>query len=135
MYCPYCHSTAVVKKDSTAVGTPKLLRKACARQFVEHSKNQWISDAQQQLIDKLLLKKLSLAGIARVVGVSRRWLQSYVNNKYKSVSRAVKVAVKVALDLTVECDEIWSFVGKHKNKHHSCAPLNPDFRPAWRVPN
>jgi hypothetical protein len=33
----------------------------------------------------MLLEKISMAGIARVVGVSERWLQIYVNKKYESV--------------------------------------------------
>ena len=33
----------------------------------------------KDLIDKLLLEKIPLVGIARVTGVSERWLQTYVN--------------------------------------------------------
>jgi len=36
----------------------------------------------RDLIDKLLLERLSLAAIVRVTGVSERWLQAYVNQKY-----------------------------------------------------
>jgi hypothetical protein len=32
----------------------------------------------------LLLEKIPLAGIARVLEISERWLQSYVNEAYKS---------------------------------------------------
>ncbi|CAN2042696.1 hypothetical protein GMMP15_80049 [Candidatus Magnetomoraceae bacterium gMMP-15] len=32
--------------------------------------------------DRPLPERISLAGIARVVGVSERWLQNYVNEKY-----------------------------------------------------
>lgn len=43
------------------------------------------------LIDKLLLAKIPLAEIARVTDVSEIWLQSYVNEKYASVPREVRV--------------------------------------------
>ena len=46
------------------------------------------------LIDKLLLERLSLAGIARVTGVSELWLQRYVNALYASVPRKVAVRAK-----------------------------------------
>lgn len=46
------------------------------------------------LIDKLLLEKIPLAGIARVAGVSEPWLQSYVNAKYQSVPHQVNVRAK-----------------------------------------
>jgi transposase-like protein len=68
MHCPYCHSADIVKNGSNAVGTPQYLCQACSRQFVEKPKNKRISDAQKQLIDQLLLEKISLAGIARAVG-------------------------------------------------------------------
>lgn len=82
MDCPYCHSMETVKNGSNAVGTPKFMCKSCGRQFVENPKNKRVSDEQKRLIDKLLLERISLAGIARVVGVSLRWLQTYVNDKY-----------------------------------------------------
>jgi insertion element IS1 protein InsB len=46
------------------------------------------------LIDKLLLERLPLAGIARVAEVSEPWLQQYVNGKYANVARIVKTAQK-----------------------------------------
>ncbi len=94
MHCPYCHSTDIVKNGSNAVGTPKFLCKSCARQFVENPKQQRISDETKALIDKLLLERIPLAGIARVTGVSERWLQSYVNEKYDAVPRQIEVKKK-----------------------------------------
>lgn len=63
----------------------------CGRQFVKDPQNKIIDDATKTLIDKLLLEKLPLAGIARVVDVSEPWLQQYVNAKYQRVPRQAKV--------------------------------------------
>lgn len=52
-----------------------------------------IDQATKDLIDKLLLEKIPLAGIARVAGISEPWLQSYVNAKYQAVSRQINVWV------------------------------------------
>jgi hypothetical protein len=41
-----------------------------------------IDGATRELIDRLLLERISLAGIARAVKVSQQWLQTYVNEKY-----------------------------------------------------
>ncbi len=79
--CPRCGSTEYVKNGSIHNGKQKYMCKACGRQFVDNPQNQRISDATKALIDKLLLEKLPLAGIARVTGVSERWLQYYVNAK------------------------------------------------------
>ena len=75
-------------------GKAKFACKACRRQFVENPVQKPISDETKQLIDKLLLERLSLAAIARVCGVSKRWLQSYVNAKYAAVEQTVQVPVQ-----------------------------------------
>jgi predicted DNA-binding transcriptional regulator AlpA len=41
------------------------------------------------MCDKLRLEPISLAGIARVTGVSEPWLQKYVNEKYKKVPKKI----------------------------------------------
>jgi hypothetical protein len=50
-----------------------------------------ISGETKALIDKLLLERLSLAGIVRSTGVSARWLQYYVNAKYAAVPQVADV--------------------------------------------
>jgi hypothetical protein len=72
--------------------------------------NKNVSDETKQLIDKLLLERISLRVIARVTGVSWSWLQNYVNNKLASVPRQIKVSDKLKGKLVIECDEMWSFV-------------------------
>lgn len=54
----------------------------CGRQFVEDPTWRKVSDETKGLIDRLLLERLSLAGIARAVGVSEWWPQEYVNAKF-----------------------------------------------------
>ena len=46
------------------------------------------------MIDKMLLEGLALAAIARITGVSERWLQIYVNNKYEQIQQKVDVTQK-----------------------------------------
>ena len=72
-------------------GKAKFACKACRRQFVENPAWKPISDDTKQLIEKLLLERLSLAAIARVCGVRQRWLQSYVNAKYAAIEQTVQV--------------------------------------------
>lgn len=61
---------------------------------MQDPQNKVIDQASKDLIDKLLLEKIPLAGIARVAGVSEPWLQSYVNAKYEAVPQQVKVGSK-----------------------------------------
>jgi IS1 family transposase len=72
--------------------------------------NKTISPDTKQLIDRLLLERISLRGIARATGVSWSWLQNYVNNKLAAVPRQIKVSEKSKGKLVIECDEMWSFV-------------------------
>ena len=92
--CPTCESESVVKNGSIHNGKQNHLCKDCGRQFVEDPQNKVISDETKVLVDKLLLEKIPLAGIARVVDVSKPWLQGYVNEKYASVPREVTASAK-----------------------------------------
>ena len=58
---------------------------------MESPRKQRISEETKALIDKRLLEKIPLAGIARVTGVSEPWLQGYVNQKYPTVPRQVNI--------------------------------------------
>ena len=91
MQCPRCQGTQVVKNGSIHNGKPKWKCNVCGRQFVADPAHHRITQATQQIIDRLLLERVSLAGIVRVTGVSARWLQYYVNAKYASVPRFVTV--------------------------------------------
>lgn len=92
--CPVCQSTHVVKNGKIHHGKQNFKCRECGRQFIQNPQNKIIDQAIRTLIDKLLLEKIPLAGMARVVGVSELWLQSYVNEKYQHVPRQVNVRTK-----------------------------------------
>ena len=54
---------------------------------MQNSQERVISQRTKDLIDKLLLGKLSLPEIAKVTGISYEWLETYINAKYNFVSR------------------------------------------------
>ena len=58
------------------------------------------------LVERLLLEKIPLAGIARAAQVSKKWLQDYVNKKYTQTSRQVNISDKPKGKLEIECDEV-----------------------------
>lgn len=92
--CPECGGQHLVKNGHIHNGKQRFLCRNCGRQFVENPENKVISQATKDLIDKLLLERISLAGVARVTGVSQLWLQKYVNALYESVPRVVQVKSK-----------------------------------------
>lgn len=89
--CPRCQSGNVIRNGTIHNGKPKLACKECKRQFVEAPQQRRISDETTGQIDKLLLERVSLAGIVRVMGVSARWLQDDVNEKYAKTPHQVAV--------------------------------------------
>ena len=88
---PRCQSPAVIKHGHIHNGTPKFAAKQGGRQFVEHPAKQPIAAETTALIDNRRFERLPLAGIARVTGVSIRWLQYYGNQTYHAQPRQVNV--------------------------------------------
>ena len=95
--CPKCKSEKVVKNGHIHNGKQRYLCQGCGRQFVDGATNKVIPDETWALVDRLLLEKLPLAGIARVTDISETWLQTYVNLKYQQVAKAVNVTEKKGL--------------------------------------
>jgi len=112
--CPHCGSHHLIKNGSIHNGKPKRLCKDCSKQFVDAPQNQPVSSTTKQLVDALLLERISLREIARVTAVRGDWLQPYVNQKMASIPRQVKVSAKSRGRLTIACDEMWSFVERKK---------------------
>jgi len=48
------------------------------------------------LVDKLLLEKISSAGISRAAGISEVWIQNYINKKYEDVPERTEDVFKKA---------------------------------------
>ncbi len=126
--CPQCGSNRMIKNGSIHTGTQKYLCKDCHRQFVEHPTNKVITQDTWNVVEKLLLEKIPLAGIARVTGLSERWLQTYVNAKYKAIAREVSVSPQEKGPVTIECDEMWSCVGNKGNKQWIWLAINRETR-------
>ena len=68
------------------------------------------------MIDRLLLEKISLAGVARSLQLSESWLQQYVNAYDTTVPQQVQVPAKPQRRLMVQMDELWSFVDDKGNE-------------------
>ena len=75
---------------------PKMRQTIC-----KNPQQKRITQETKALVDKLLLEKIPLAGIARVVGVSEVWLQKYVNQKYQAVAHKVEIEKKGTLNPTM----------------------------------
>ena len=126
--CPTCHSEAVVKNGRTRHNKQNYKCRDCGRQFVEDPQWRAVSEEHRAIIDRLLLEKIPLAAIARAMQVSEQWLQSYVNANYATVLQEVKVSPKPKHRLTVQMDELWSFVQGKDNEQWVWLAIDVDTR-------
>ena len=110
LQCPTCASNDLNKNGMTRHGNQNYKCRDCGRQFVENPKWSRIGEDAKSLIDRMLLEKMPLAGIARSLQISESWLQQYVNTYYATVPQSVQVQPKPRRRLTVQMDELWSFV-------------------------
>lgn len=75
--CPICASTKTVKNGRIHNGKQRFKCHNCGRQFIEHPTKKVIDQTTRELIDRLLLERISLAGIARAAQMSEQGLQTY----------------------------------------------------------
>ncbi|WP_375512130.1 IS1 family transposase [uncultured Nostoc sp.] len=68
MHCPQCNSKNIVKNGHTHYGKQRFKCHDCGRQFVESLTRQPIDLSTRELIDKLLLERISLRGCLKSFG-------------------------------------------------------------------
>ena len=96
MECPACDSENIKKNGSIHNGRQKYSCKDCGRQFVENPQNKKIPKEIWDIVDRLPLEKIPIAGISRVTGISEPWLRKYVNQKYEDTPRESGITKKKA---------------------------------------
>lgn len=85
MKCSHCGSEQVKKNGHTHYGKQNYLCYECNRQFVENGQDWFVNESDKVLINKLLLERISLAGICRVCTISEKWLLSYIKALYSAL--------------------------------------------------
>jgi hypothetical protein len=116
MNCPKCESSLTIKNGSRKNEKQNFKCLLCGRQFVANpSPHYQIPQETMDLVDRLLLEKIPLAGIARQQKCPRDGCKHMLPpNMKQSLKKQLLLPKKKPS--TVECDEMWSFVGNKKNK-------------------
>ena len=81
--CPRCGAAGAARNGRNAAGTPTFRCGACGRRFVAAPRKGPVTEERRELIRRLLAERLALRAIARATGVSRTWLQAFVNGLYR----------------------------------------------------
>ncbi|WAS06147.1 IS1 family transposase [Gloeomargaritales cyanobacterium VI4D9] len=87
----------------------------CHRQFTPSAQKKYISKEQREMVDKMLLERISIAAISRVTGISKSWLYRYIKHVVAYTAESLDVEPNKDGELELECDEVWSFVGSKQN--------------------
>ena len=122
--CPACFSPRYKKNGHTHNQKQNHRCKECGRQFILNPQRRKVDSKQRDLIERLLLERISLRGICRVMGVSLQWLLQYMVQLYEQQPLDLNFQVianpedgEVAVfPIDVQVDEMWSFVGEKENK-------------------
>ena len=94
IYCPRCQSEDISRNGRNGRGKQSYKCRDCGRKFVLNPGWSALNEEQKALIDRLLLERLSLAGIARVMQRSEDCIQRYVTCKTEQTSQTVEVTPK-----------------------------------------
>jgi IS1 family transposase len=112
---PRCQSQNIVQYGYIHNGKKRYLCYDCHRQFTPEGKKKYISEEQKQMVNKMLLERLSIAAISRITGISQSWLYKYLKHKVIYTSEIINIVPSEEEEIELECDEIWSFSGSKKN--------------------
>ena len=85
MNCTRCGSATTKKNGHTHYGKQNYYCHKCGSQFVESGQAWFVNQADKELINKLLLERISLSGICRVCNISESWLLRYIKELYSNL--------------------------------------------------
>lgn len=121
--CPSCGSGRYKKNGHLRNGKQNYRCKDCGRQFVADCEFKTIGEETREFIKKALLERNSLRGICRIFEVSLTWLLGFIAALYGNLPpdlglnlQSMGLPGSPVLLLTVEADEMWSFVAKKSDK-------------------
>lgn len=111
MNCPSCQATTIKKNGHIHTGKQNFRCTHCGRQFVGERQKKDISARDKEIIKKLFLERISLRGICRAINVSLTWLLQFFRTVTDETPADLGVKCPPKGSLTIELDELWSFVG------------------------
>jgi insertion element IS1 protein InsB len=120
--CSRCQSPKFKKNGYLHTGKQHHHCHACGRQCVRCFEQYLLAEGRRALIERLLLGRMSLRGICRAVGVTRKWLLGVLVQGVEALPdhlhvQPVTCTRNIMIQrLEVEADELASFVQKQAHK-------------------
>lgn len=116
MNCPLCHSSKLKKNGHIHNGTQNFRCNDCGRQFVADKQQKTITEHDKEIMKRLFAERISLRGICRAMHVSLTWLLYFFTQVTDETPDDLGVTPPDKGKLTLELDEMWSFVSTKENK-------------------
>jgi insertion element IS1 protein InsB len=113
--CPGCGSLDLVKNGHDYKGSQKYHCKTCNRYGTLHAQRGYDQQTRSQ-VQRALLERVSLRGIERIFGVSRRTVADWLAMWGQHLPPLADTLSEARWDDVLELDELWSFVLKKANK-------------------
>ena len=135
MVCPSCGSSQYKLNGHIHNGKQNHLCKGCGRQFVAKPSKKYISEADKERINKLLLERISLAGITRVMEVSESWLLGYVSELYASQADDLSAQIPTQEEMQAYlADRFDELVNQLIPLKKTLLRLKQQYYPQWKNP-
>src|SRR5918995_3591944 len=105
--CPRCQSPKHKKNGHIHNGKQNHQCHNCGRQFVDCFEQYLVSDETRDLIERLLLERLSLRGICRAVKVNLKWLLGFIVTCFEALPDHLNVKpITANADVMIQCLEV-----------------------------
>jgi insertion element IS1 protein InsB len=114
-HCPKCGSDNMVKNGHDYKGAQKYPCKACGSYGTLQAQQGYRSATRAQ-VKRAVLERVSLRGIARIFGLSRRTVARWIGEWAARLPPLETTLIAAQGDDVLELDELWSFVLKKDTK-------------------
>ncbi len=113
--CPRCESVNLVRNGHDYKGSPKYRCKDCNRYGTVDAQKGYSPQVRNQ-VKRGVLERVSLRGLERIVGVSRRTIRRWLSHWIEAVPPLEPTLMPAEWDDVLELDELWSFVGQKEQQ-------------------
>lgn len=114
--CPNCALTRTVKNGRIHTGKQRYKCLECGRQFVEQPTKKVIDRTTRSLIDRLLLERISFFWHGSCCRGVRNLATAIRESEIRRGATRGRGHAKKKGRLTMQCDDLWSFVDNKGNK-------------------
>ncbi len=113
--CPKCGSADLVRNGHDYKGDQKYHCKSCASYGTLHAQPRYDERMRTQ-VKRAVLERLSLRGIERLFGLSRRTIASWIEGWAEHLPPLETTLVAAQAEDVLELDDVWSFVLRKANQ-------------------